>query len=98
MATEIALLLRGKNRPDFSPHLDTGALVIVQNIKDAKITGTKGTTKRYYRHSGYLGGLKEERLADAFEKYPEKVLQRAVLGMLPKTRLQNNQIKRLKIK
>lgn len=97
LATEIAMLLRGKHKPDFLPYKDIGDFVIVKNIKKIKISGRKLDQKVYYRHSGYLGGLKETPLKKLFEKNPGEVLRRAVLGMLPKNRLKARQIKRLKI-
>ena len=96
LAAEIAVLLRGKNRPDFVPYKDAGASVVVKNIGGIVISGKKMADKKYYRHSGYLGGLKEIPLKRVFEKNPAEVLRRAVFGMLPKNKLRAKQIKRLK--
>ncbi len=96
-ATEIALLLRGKNRSDFAPNKDIGDFVVVKNIKKIKITGKKFEKKIYYHHTGRLGGLKEIPFKKLFEKDPGEVLKKAVFGMLPKNKLRAKQIKRLKI-
>src|SRR3989338_7720867 len=93
---EIAILLRGKNKPDFVPYKDSGSLVTVKNIEKIIISGKKMEKKKYYRHSGYLGGLKETSLKTVFKKNPSEVLRRAVLGMLPKNKLRAKQIRRLK--
>ncbi len=96
LASEIALILRGKNKPDFEPHRDMGDEVVVENVEEMKITGKKLEQKKYYRHSGYPGGLKEELMEEVMEDNPDEVLRRAVFGMLPKNRLRSKQIKRLK--
>ena len=96
LATEIAILLRGKNKPDFVPYKDSGSLVTVKNIEKIIISGKKMEKKKYYRHSGYLGGLKETSIKTVFKKNPSEVLRRAVLGMLPKNKLRAKQIRRLK--
>jgi len=96
LASQIAILLRGKHKPDFVPHKDMGDFVVVKNVKNIKITGKKIKQKKYYRHSGYLGGLKEIPLEKLFKERPEEVLRRAVYGMLPKNKLRERQIKRLK--
>lgn len=96
LATEIAVLLRGKNNPDFAPNKDSGDFVFVKNIKEIKVSGKKYDNKVYYRHSGYLGSLKETSYKKIFENNPEQVLISAVYGMLPKNRLRDKQIKRLK--
>ncbi len=98
LATEIAILLRGKNKPDFMPNKDIGDFVTVGNINKIKITGKKFKKKIYYRHTGYLGGLKKIPFKKLFEKNPEEVLKKAVFGMLPINKLRAKQIKRLKIK
>lgn len=98
LAAEISNLLQGKNRTDYVPHWDMGDAVEVENIAKMKITGNKMTDKIYYRHSGYPGGLKQEKLKDVFAKDPGEVLRRAVLRMLPKNRLRNDRMKRLTIK
>lgn len=97
LATEIVILLRGKHKPNFVPHKDMGDFVIVKNVEKLKITGKKMEKKKYYRHSGYLGGLKEIPLKRLFKEKPTEVLKKAVLGMLPKNKLRPKMIKRLKI-
>lgn len=97
ISTEIVALLRGKNKPDFAPNKDIGDFVVVKNINQLRFTGNKLEQKKYYRHSGYLGGLKEIPMKKIFESRPEIVLQKTVLGMLPKNKLRALQIKRLKI-
>jgi len=96
LSTEIAILLRGKNKPNFVPYLDMGDFVVVKNVNKIKLTGKKAEQKKYYRHSGYLGGLKEIPFKKIFEKDPTLVLKKAVFGMLPKNRLRAKMIKRLK--
>lgn len=96
IATEIAVLLRGKNKPDFAPNKDMGDVVMIKNIEKIKVTGKKYEDKIYYRHSGYLGSLKEEPYKKVFKKDPSIVLRKAVYGMLPKNKLRDKQIKRLK--
>lgn len=95
LATEIAVLLRGKNKPDFAPNKDIGDFVTVKNTAKIKLTGKKFEKKIYYHHTGYLGGLKEVTLKKLLEKDFSAVLRKAVFGMLPKTRLRAKQIKRL---
>jgi large subunit ribosomal protein L13 len=97
LATEIAVLLRGKNKPDFVPYLDMGDNVVVKNFDRLKFTGKKLAQKKYYRHSGYLGSLKETTLDKLLVKKPADVLKHAVMGMLPKNKLRAEMIKRLKI-
>jgi len=97
LASEISLLLRGKRLPNFAPNKDMGVSVVVKNVDKMKITGKKFENKIYYHHSGYLGGLKEKKLKDLWEKDPGEVLRRAVFGMLPKNKLRSKMIKRLKI-
>lgn len=96
LATQIATLLQGKHKPDFVPYLDKGDSVIIKNVNKIKLTGRKMEQKKYYRHSGYLGGLKEIPLKKVFERNPELVLEKAVFGMLPKNKLRAKMIKRLK--
>lgn len=95
IATEIANVLRGKNKTDFSYHQIIGDKVIIKNAKYVKVTGQKMTDKKYYRHSGYLGGLKEESLKDLLKRRPKEVIRRAVTGMLPKNRLQSKWLNNL---
>ncbi len=97
LATRIAGILRGKHKPTFSPHLDTGDFVIIVNAEKIQVTGNKLNTKRYYRYSGYLGGLKSIVLSDQLEQHPERVLVHAIRGMLPKNRLGRAMIKKLKV-
>ncbi len=96
LASEIAVLLRGKNKPTFEKHRDMGDQVVVENVDKLKFTGKKIEQKKYYRHSGYPGGLKEESMEELLEEKPEEILKRAVFGMLPKNKLRDKQIKRLK--
>jgi len=96
IAVDIALLLRGKSKPEFALNKDVGDIVIVKNIKKIKVTGKKADNKMYYHHSGYMGGLKATPYKKVFEKDPRKVLISAVFGMLPKNKLRSKQIKRLK--
>src|SRR5689334_7594766 len=97
LATQIADVLRGKGKPQYTPHVDTGDFVIVVNAEKVRVTGKKLDQKIYYRHSGYPGGLKERTLAEQLERRPEEVLRRAVKGMLPKNRLAAAQLRKLKI-
>ena len=98
LAVEVAVLLRGKYKTDFAPYKDIGDIVIIENVDKLKFTGRKMEQKKYYRHSGYLGGLKEISLKKLFEKNPSEVFKKAVLGMLPKNKLRSRMIKRLKFK
>jgi len=97
LASEIAVLLRGKHKTDFQPHQDRGDIVEVKNVGQMKITGKKIEQKKYYRHSGYPGGIKEEKLKDLIKENPAKVLHNAVFHMLPVNRLRAKMIKRLRI-
>ncbi len=97
LATEAAVLLRNKNELAFVPYKDEGNVVVIKNIKQVKITGKKPEQKKYYRHSGYPGGLKEKTMGKLFAEHPDEVFRRAVWGMLPKNKLRAEQIKRLKI-
>jgi len=96
LAVEVSLLLRGKNKPGYAPHKDMGDVVIIKNVEKMKFTGKKLSQKKYYRHSGYLGSLKETVLEDLLKKKPNEVLRKAVVGMLPKNKLSNQLINRLK--
>ncbi|MEA2089122.1 MAG: 50S ribosomal protein L13 [Patescibacteria group bacterium] len=98
IATQIVSFLRGKNNPDFEFNQDKGGFVEVENIANVKFTGKKIEQKKYYRHSGYPGGLKEKKMKEIFDKNPGEILKMAVYKMLPKNRLRNDMIKRLKIK
>ena len=97
LAAEIAILLRGKHKPDFAPYKDEGDFVVVKNIGKLKFTGKKIDQKKYYHHSGYLGGLKEKSLKELLKENPSEILKRAVWGMLPGNKLREKMIKRLKI-
>jgi large subunit ribosomal protein L13 len=97
LATRIATLLEGTHKPTYSPHLDVGDHVVVLNAGRVKVTGDKLAQKRYYRHSNYPGGLKEESLATLLERKPELVIERAVKGMLPQNRLGRAMFKKLKV-
>ena len=97
LASEIAIILRGKNKPQYTPHTDTGDFVVVVNAEKIAVTGTKLTTKIYYRHSGYPGGLKSESLGHLLDRRPAEVLRKAVKGMLPKNRIAAQQLTKLKI-
>ena len=97
LATQVATVLRGKHKPTFTPHLDTGDFVIVVNADKIKLTGRKWEQKTYYRHSGYTGGLKQITAKKLLEKRPENILRFAVRGMLPKNSLGRRQLKKLKI-
>ena len=87
VATKAATILMGKNKPQYTPHVDTGDFVIIINADKIRVTGTKVTSKEYYRHSGHPGGLKKETFQEAMEKHPERVIEHAVKGMLPKNTL-----------
>jgi len=97
LAVEVAVLLRGKNKPDFVPYKDMGDTVLVKNIDKMKFTGNKLENKSYYRFTGYLGNLRQATLKEFLNKKgPKEVLRTAVMGMLTKNKLRNQQIKRLK--
>jgi large subunit ribosomal protein L13 len=98
IATDVVTLLRGKNKPDFSPHIDGGDFVVVSNASKVKFTGRKLVQKDYYHHTLYPGGLKRTPMKKVFDNDPADVLRRAVVGMLPKNKLRNNMMKRLTIK
>jgi large subunit ribosomal protein L13 len=97
LAAEVARLLRGKHKPQYTPHVDTGDFVIIVNADKVRLTGNKAPAKRYFRHSGYPGGLKSETFVEAMEKHPERVVEHAVKGMLPKTTLGRAQGMKLKV-
>ena len=96
-AAKAAHILRGKNKPQFTPHVDTGDFVIVINAEKVRVTGNKALDKKYYRHSGYPGGQKCETFTEAIEKHPERVIEHAVKGMLPKSTLGRKQLTKLKV-
>lgn len=97
LATRVATLIRGKHKPTFTPHLDCGDFVVVVNAEKIAVTGQKLFQKKYYRHSGYPGGFKSVTLERLLETYPERVIERAVWGMLPKNRLGRQLRKKLKV-
>ena len=97
LATQVATLLRGKHKPYYTPHVDCGDYVIVVNAEKIHVTGNKMTQKIYYRHSGYPGGLKQVTLRDQLQKFPGRVVEQAVRGMLPKNRLGRRMFKKLKV-
>ena len=97
LATQIADTLRGKTKPQYTPHVDTGDFVVVVNAEKIAVTGKKLDEKVYYRHSGYPGGLKQRTLREQLERRPTEVLRMAVKGMLPKNRLAARQLTKLKI-
>ncbi len=97
LASEIAKVLRGKNKPEYTPHIDTGDYVIVVNAEKVKVTGKKLQQKIYYNHSDYVGGMRETTLAEMMNKKPEKVIELAVKGMLPKGPMGRDMIKKLHV-
>src|SRR2546426_12650379 len=97
LATQIADTLRGKTKPEYTPHVDTGDFVVVVNAEKIAVTGKKLDDKLYYRHSGYPGGLRSRPLRDELERRPTEVLRKAVKGMLPRNRLGRAQLRKLKI-
>jgi len=97
LASHVALLLQGKHRPVYTPHLDNGDFVIVVNAAKVRLTGNKAGQKTYYRHTGYPGGLKETILDKMMDKHPDRVVQKAVKGMLPRNRLSQKLLGHLKI-
>jgi large subunit ribosomal protein L13 len=97
LATQIADTLRGKRKPEYTPHIDTGDFVVVVNAEKIHVTGNKLEDKVYYRHSGYPGGLRSRTLKDMLERRPEEVIRKAVKGMLPRNRLARQQLRKLKV-
>ena len=97
MATEVARVLRGKHKPIFAPHVDTGDHVVIVNADKVVLTSDKAEKKKVYRHSGYPGGLKEQTFAELLEKRPEEAVRKVVRGMLPKTTLGRQMLKKLKV-
>lgn len=97
LATEIARRLRGKHKPIYTPHMDTGDFIVVTNVEKLVVTGNKNLDKRYYRHSGYPGGIYETNFRDLQAKHPDRILLKAVKGMLPKGPLGYAMLKKLKV-
>ncbi|HCH34732.1 MAG: ribosomal protein L13, nonfunctional [Candidatus Saccharibacteria bacterium GW2011_GWC2_48_9] len=97
LSTIIAKLLVGKSKPTYTPHMDAGDYVVVINAKQVPVTGDKERQKIYYRHSGFPGGIKDARLEEVREKFPERIIESAVKGMLPKNKLQADRMNRLRV-
>jgi len=97
LATAIATRLRGKHKPEYTPHVDTGDYIVVVNAKQIRVTGNKLKDKIYYRHTGYIGNLKSQSLGAMLDQHPERVLINAVKGMLPKNKLGAAMLKKLKV-
>ena len=97
LASLVAILLRGKHKPTFAPHVDTGDFVVIVNAEKVALTGNKRETKRAYRHSGYPGGLRSVGYVELLEKNPEKAVEKAVRGMLPKNTVGRAQLTKLKV-
>ena len=97
LATQIADALRGKRKPEYTPHVDTGDFVIVVNAEKIRVTGDKLHQKVYYRHSGYPGGIRSRTLEEMLDRRPEEVIRKAVKGMLPRNRLGRAQLRKLKV-
>ena len=97
LASEIAQILRGKRKPEYAPHADVGDHVIVINAEKIKVTGAKAENKVYHRHTGYAGGLRTTPYSRMIERHPDRVIRKAVLGMLPHTKLGRTQIKKLRV-
>jgi large subunit ribosomal protein L13 len=97
LATQLADALRGKRKPDYTPHIDTGDFVVVVNAEKIQVTGDKLNQKTYWRHSGYPGGIKSRTLAEMLDKQPKEVIRKAVRGMLPRNKLGRQQLLKLKV-
>ena len=97
LAAEVARRLRGKHKPEYTPHVDTGDFIIVVNADKLRVTGNKALDKKYYRHTGYPGGIRERNFTELQNQFPERVLEKAVKGMLPKGPLGYAMIKKLKV-
>ena len=97
LSTEIANRLRGKHKPEFTPHVDTGDYIVVVNAEKVKVTGNKTTDKIYHHHTGYPGGIKSITFDKLIDKAPERIIEKAVKGMMPKNKLSNSMMSKLKI-
>ena len=97
LATQIATRLRGKHKPEYTPHVDTGDHIVIVNAAKIRVTGDQINQKKYYRHTGYPGGIKETVLSDELENNPERVIERAVKGMLPKNSLGRAMFRKLRV-
>ena len=95
MATDVAVVLKGKHKPTFTPHIDGGDYVIIVNAEKVALTGNKWADKKYYRHSGYAGGLKTRTATEMLDKQPQKIVEKAIRGMLPKGKLGDDMYRRL---
>ena len=97
LSTEIARRLRGKHKPEFTPHVDTGDYIVVVNAEKVRVTGRKSTDKQYYRHTGYPGGIRSMNFEEMIERHPERVIEYSVKGMLPRGPLGRAMFKKLKV-
>ncbi len=97
LATEIARRLRGKHKPEYTPHVDTGDYVVVINAEKVRVTGAKTTDKMYYRHSGFPGGIRSRSFEQMRDSHPERIIEKAVKGMLPRNPLGRAMLKKLKV-
>lgn len=97
LSTEIARRLRGKHKPEFTPHVDTGDYIVVINAEKVRVTGKKASAKRYYRHTGYPGGLRSLNFEEMIDRHPERVIEHSVKGMLPRGPLGRAMFKKLKV-
>ena len=97
LAAQVAAILRGKHKPTFTPHVDTGDFVVIVNADKVRLSGNKEEEKVWYRYTGYIGGLKKETWKEAMEKHPERIVERAVKGMLPHSSLGRKQFTKLKV-
>ncbi len=97
LASDIAKWLRGKHKPEFTPHVDTGDYVVVVNASEISVSGNKEKEKYYFRHSGYVGGIKKVQFSEMRKKFPERIIQKAVRGMLPKGPLGRSMLKKLRV-
>ena len=97
LSTQVAQILKGKNKPQYTPHVDTGDFVVIVNAEKIRLTGNKANTKVYYSHSGFIGGLKEVSYQRMLAKHPERIIEKAVKGMLPKNTLGRAMNRKLKV-
>ena len=97
LSTQVAQILKGKNKPQYTPHVDTGDFVVIINAEKVRVTGNKAQTKMYYTHSGFIGGLKEISYQRMLAKHPERIIEKAVKGMLPKNTLGRAMNRKLKV-
>jgi large subunit ribosomal protein L13 len=97
LASEVAQMLRGKHKPTYAPHMDLGDFIVVINAEKVAVTGAKATQKQYYRHSGFPGGLRSQNFERMQETFPERIIEQAVKGMLPKNRLGRQMARKLKV-